>query len=110
MGVAQHPPLLQKDSYFEMNLSTMLQKRWNFELTCEIPLAVFHKQMPRQKEDSQWQEKEEAVVEISVANAVYVSKVPIEADDLRIEGKRHAKCRHQYISDWQIDEKVIACN
>jgi len=65
--------------------------------------------MPRQKEDSQWQEKEEAVVEISVANAVYVSKVPIEADDLRIEGKRHAKCRHQYISDWQIDEKVIAC-
>ena len=46
--------------------------------------------MEGQEEGGQGQEEEEAVVEVSVADAVDVAELPRQGDDLRVQGEGHA--------------------
>lgn len=58
---------------------------------CKVPLAVLHEKVPGQEKHGERQEEEEAVVKVSVANAVFVAKIPRQVDDLRVEGERDAE-------------------
>ena len=77
--------------------------------TCEVPLAVLHEQVPRQKQEGERQEEEEAIVKVSVGLAKVVPKIPIEFDDLRFQCERDAQRSHQNVSDGQIDQEVVTC-
>ena len=48
--------------------------------------------MEGQEEGGQGQEEEEAVVEVSVADAVDVAELPRQGDDLRVQSEGHAQC------------------
>jgi len=63
--------------------------------------------MEGQEQDGQGQEKQEAVVEISVADTISVPKVPGEVDDLGIHGKGYAEGGHQDVPDAQVDQEVV---
>ena len=52
-------------------------------LTGKVPLAVFHKKMPRQEEEGQRQEEKEAVVKVAVADTVNIPIVPGHIDHLK---------------------------
>ena len=51
-------------------------------LAGEVPLAVLHKEMPRQEQEGQRQEEKEAVVKVAVADTVSFPKVPGQIDHL----------------------------
>ena len=48
--------------------------------------------MEGQEEGGQGQEEEEAVVEVSVADAVGAAELPRQGDDLRVQSEGHAQC------------------
>ena len=73
----------------------------NSWLTCEVPLAVFDKQVPCEEEEGEGQEKEEAIVEVAVADAVDVPRPPRQGVDLRVQRERDAQSRHQYVAKLQ---------
>ena len=51
-------------------------------LAREVPLAVLHKEMPRQEQEGQGQEEEEAVIKVAVADTVGIPIVPSQIDHL----------------------------
>jgi len=57
------------------------------------PLGVLDKEVPGQEQDGQRQEEKQAVVEISVADAVLEPQVPRQMDDLRVQGEGYAEAR-----------------
>ena len=65
--------------------------RYEPVLAGEVPLAVLDEEVEGEEEGGQGQEEEEAVVEVSVADAVDVAELPRQGDDLRVQGEGHAQ-------------------
>jgi len=59
-------------------------------LASEVPLAVLNEEVEGEEEGREGQEEEEAVVEVSVADAVDVPELPREGDDLGVQSEGHA--------------------
>ena len=60
-------------------------------LSGKVPLAVFNEQVEGEEQGCQGQEEQEAVVEVSVADAVFVTELPSQGNDLRVKGEGHAQ-------------------
>ena len=59
--------------------------------TGKVPLAVFHKKVPRQEEEGQRQEEKEAVVKVAVADTVNIPIVPGHIDHLSKKNQKLLK-------------------
>ena len=80
----------------------------NALFTGKVPFAVLHEEVVSQEQEGEWQEEEEAIVKVSVADAISIAKSPVKVGDFRVQSEGHTQGGHQNVPDRQVDQQVVA--